>query len=367
MPAHRISFSWSTEARDERAAGARSLAERLRPCALDRAASARDAALEAARELAAWLAERPRGWGGAEDLASHGAELEQGLSAWVQAQAWRGACGLLVEAVRAAWALGGATALVEELAHWSAGRDELGRTWDGVPLSAGERLPGPEVLVPHALRDLERGDHLLVLGRSEAVLAALGAARRAGLEPRVTVAAGTPDHSGRRVARHLVNHGLAVRLIWDAAALGAVSEVDRVWLGTEAVGAGAFLGLVGSRLVAEEALRREVPLAVLATDDACVPGGALRLPTWGDEEGWSLWSQAPEGVELASQPFERVPAEAAPTWITCAGRESLAALCTRALRLELAPPCGPLDGPVAKEAGGDPRDLRQPTGDPYPS
>ncbi len=350
MPAHRISFSWSTDARDERSSGSRSLAERLKPCALDRAAAAREAALEAARELAGWVGERPRGWGAAgQELAESGSELERGWEAWVEAQGWRGACARLVEAVRSAWALGGRDALAEELSLWLAGRDDLGRTWSGAPLAPGERLPGPETVVPHALRDLERGDHVLVLGRSEAVLAALGAARRAGLEPRATVVAGAPDHSGKRVARHLVNQGLAVRLVWDAAALGAVSEVDRVWLGTEAAGAGEFLGLVGSRLVAEEALRREVPVALLATDDAVVPGGELRLPAWGEDEAWTLWSQAPEGVELSSQPYERVPASAAPTWITGAGRESLAALCTRALRLEPAPPCGPSGEAGARE------------------
>jgi len=344
MPAHRISFSWSTDARDAHTAAVRSLEERLRPCALDRAASAREVALEAARELSAWLSERPGDWeAGESGAAAAGAQLESGWSVWVEAQAWRGACALLVESMRGAFARGGRSALAEELSLWLAGGDDLGRAWSGEPLAPGVRLPGAEVVVPHALRDLERGDHILVLGRSEAVLAALGAARRAGLEPHATVVAGAPDHSGKRVARHLVNQGLPVRMIWDAAALGAVSEVDRVWLGTEAIGAGEYLGLVGSRLVAEEALRREVPVAVLATDDACVPGGELRLPSWGQEEGWTLWSQAPEGVELESQPLERVPASAAPCWITGAGRESLAALCTRAMRLELSPTCGPLE------------------------
>jgi len=349
MPAHRISFSWSPKAQGGRSDATAGLAERLRPCALDRAASAREVALEAAQELTTWIGQQPREWGSRDaDRLACGAELETGWSEWLRHQGWRGAGALLIDALRIAFATdeagqghGPREALLAELGAWTGEETSAARASDDRPTVVGRRTTDPEALVPHALRELERRDHVLVYGGSETVLAALCGAQQAGLYPQVTVAAGAPDHSGKRMARHLANHGLAVRLVWDAAALGAVAEADRIWIGTEAVGSGEFLALVGSRLLADEAARLEVPMSVLCTDEVCVPGGELRLPAWADDEGWGLWSQGPEGVELDSQPYERVPGGAVNTWITCEGHESLAQLCTRSLRLEPAPPCGP--------------------------
>ncbi len=349
MPAHRISFSWSPKAQGGGSDAAAGLAERLRPCALDRAASAREVAREAAQELTTWIGQQSREWGSAEaDRLACGEELEAGWSEWLHHQGWRGAGALLIDALRSAFAsdaaapkAGPRAALLAELEAWTNEGASAPPSSSEESTDSSPRTTAPEALVPHALRELERRDHVLVYGGSETVLAALCGAQQAGLYPQVTVAAGAPDHSGKRMARHLANHGLAVRLVWDAAALGAVAEADRIWIGTEAVGSGEFLALVGTRLLADEAARQEVPMSVLCTDEACVPGGNLRLPAWAGDEGWGLWSQGAEGVALDSQPYERVPGGAVNTWITCEGHESLAQLCTRSLRLEPAPPCGP--------------------------
>lgn len=332
MPAHRVHWSWSSSARQDPIEAARGLEERLRECAQDRAASARQVALEAAGILVAWLGERPRAWGeGDEGRARAAIELETGWAAWAQDQAWRGPCAQLLDDLRRTfhgcdWRRSGGLreALEQELEAWP---------------QLGERLADPAELVPHALRRLERGQTLLLYAPSEAVVAALGAAQRAGLDPELLLAQGAPDQSGPRAARELAACGLRVRLAWDAAVLGAVADVDQVWLETEALAPDVFAGLVGTSLLAGEAHRHEVPVHVLCTSDALLPAGAALLPAWGAEERWNLWSQGPRSVRVESQPFELASVDTVDLWITEAGPETLPGLCTRRLRTRAAAPC----------------------------
>lgn len=353
MSAHRISFRWSAKAEGGSAGAAAGLAERLRALSEDRAAHAQELVRETAGLLRSWVVERPRDWG--QDAIAAGAELETGLAEWNRSQSWRGSCATFVHHLRGSFAaLRGTHELREGLA------DELGE-WSQTPHPRGghalelehSKLPSPRDVVPHALRLIERGDEILVHGRSEVLIECLAAAQNAGLAPRVTLAVGGADQSGKRSARQLANQGIPVRLIWDAALTSAVCAADQVWLGTEGVGPAAFLSLLGSGAVLAEARRLEIPARVLCTSDVCLPGSQMELPAWAADESWNLWSQAPESVQLEAQPFEINDADGVTGWLTEEGPTDLVTLCTRHLVTEPADPCGPLLPPEHNPLPGD--------------
>jgi translation initiation factor 2B subunit (eIF-2B alpha/beta/delta family) len=219
-------------------------------------------------------------------------------------------------------------ALLAETRAWMVGAAELGHR---------ARWVEPARVVPHALRDLQREDCVLVHGYSSLCLSALIEAQNAGLAPRVLLSELAADASGKRMARELITHGVSVRLTWDLAAIAAVEAVDRVWLGCEAAGAGLCAAHVGTTLLLERAREAEVPTRVLATPTDLLPGGELELPAWGADEHDSLWCLAPEGVVLEAQPFELVDPDLADLWLTEAGPETFGEFCLRALRSEAAP------------------------------
>ncbi|MFN0007450.1 MAG: hypothetical protein ACKVXR_06035 [Planctomycetota bacterium] len=314
-----------------------SLRSRLEEVALDRAAPARQIVQETAGILRGWLLELP------PETPLGGSELEEELGPWIEDQAWRGPCALWLDSARRAWASpeeqpeGGARgsardSLVREAGAWCEERD----TGPGVD----RRLPSRAALASRAAADLGRGEVILVTAWSETVTLALEAAWRLGRRPEAVLVEGMPGMDGRRMARRLSRAGIPVTMTYDAALLDLVPRADRVWLSTEAIGAGAFLARRGTRCLLEECSRRDVPTRILATSDKLVPGGELRLPAWGDRDPWLLWEDAPEGVRLESQCFERVPLDLAGGLLTEMGFEKPSALHLRALRVDAAPPCG---------------------------
>jgi hypothetical protein len=360
-PSRRLPGAVSGDRSDRQDSVRPALAERLSEVAADRAASSERVVLETAGELLDWVLEHELAW----TFRDAGAELEHGLAEWKEAHAWRGAAGLFLDALRAAWRLGeglrragdeGATpreVLAQELGLWLAGRGEEGAgepvwpvwpVWDGQPLAPGLRLPRREALAARVLgpggRDLiDRGEVVFVPAFSETVCLALEAANGAGLAPEVVLPEGAPGLEGRRGARRLVGSGVKVRYVYDAAFAGLLARADRVWIGTEAIGVEGFLGRVGTRLLCEEAERREVPVQLLATSDKLVPGGALELPGWCRRDDWLLWEDAPDGVRLDPQAYEVVPHELCGCILTEEGVESAAALSMRRLRVEPQAPC----------------------------
>jgi len=266
--------------------------------------------------------------------------LERELTPTWAVHAWRApVAGLRLGLAAAARVPGTAQreALLEECALWCEDRcsEEGDGTWDGSPLGRGPRLPdrarvaAPFLEGPDAL---ERGEVVIVHGWSETVARTLEAAQRRGLAPEAIVSEGGADLGGRKLARRLAQAGVPVRFIFDAALPDAVRCADRVWLGTDAIGARAFVGRVGTRMLLQEARRAELSCAVLATSDKLMPGGELHLPAWCEDEPWLLWERPPAGVTIQSQAFEAVPLEHVDLFATEFGLESAAELSLRALR-----------------------------------
>ena len=346
--------------RAESAAG--DLAPRLAPLASDRASSSAQVVLESSAVLRDWFAER------AGESGLDGAEIESGLARWADEQAWRGACALWLDSLRRAWRrvagreepVRGAALLAEEMDRWAQDdeRDAEGelreratrRTpaspeipWNGEPLAPGRRLASRTELASRAAQDLGPGETVLVTSWSETVALSLETAWREGRRPEVLLVEGAPDLDGRRMARRLARSGIPVTMAYDSALVGLVPRADRVWLSTEAIGAGLCLGRIGTLALLEECQRRDVPVRLLATSDKLVPGGELRLPSWSERETWRLWEDPPEGVRLEPQMFERVPidrVELAGGFLSEHGRETAAVLHLRSLRVDAAPACG---------------------------
>ena len=309
----------------------------LTELARDRVTPARELVRQASERLAHGL---PSSAG--RDLTS---TLERALAPFEAAHGWRGTVAGWLATIREAAKFDGdpAEALAEELGLWAGGADDrrAERAWDGAALSPGTRLPERSLCAPALVsrgaggpRDgalgLARGEAILVHGDSETVAVVLEEVQSRGLAPHVLVTEGGPDLSGRRLAARLAARGLPVTYMYDLAALDAVRRADRVWVGTESIGAADFLGRVGTRALLEEARRLEVPTSLVATSDKLMPLGALVLPAF--DENWLLWERAPEGVRIESAFYEAVPLELVDCLATEVGLESAAELSLRCLR-----------------------------------
>ncbi|HJP00924.1 MAG TPA: hypothetical protein QF764_04080 [Planctomycetota bacterium] len=296
---------------------AEALREALSAGAEDRASTAQALAAEAAECLRDWM----RAIGESVSAPQLGAHFVAGLATWRAVHGWRAPCERLC------------VALDELLASCSP--DEMRAALDA-ELNAwttpGERMPSRRAVCAGAVALLGQGETVLAHGFSETVADACEAAQAAGRAVEVTLAEGAPDLGGQRMASRLAAAGLAVRLVHDAALLACVRDADRVWLGAETVGAGCFVARVGARALLEEARRQEVPSAVLATSDKLAPEGEARLPDWCEGEPWLLWHDAPEGVVVERQLYERVPLGLVDDWLTEVGLERPADIFVRGLR-----------------------------------
>jgi hypothetical protein len=329
---------WRPDQAAELPASGPALSERFAALAGDRASSARELVLEGTELLAQWAHAQN---GNFENECAH-RELDLGLEAFERAHAWRGPVARWLAALRGVFDLARERAglsarelLLEELGLWQGGEQGEGatETWRGDPLAPGVRLPersaGARAIAP----EIGREEIFLVHGWSETVAVALETLFGLGLAPRVLLSEGGADLGGRRMARRLSATGLDVELVYDLALFDRLPEADRMWLGTEAIGAGAFLARRGTHALLAEARREGVECTVVTTSDKLTPGGELALPGWPLEERWILWEDAPSRVELDSQTHERVPFALAGDFLTEIGREGAADLALRALPL----------------------------------
>ncbi len=291
------------------------LADDLLATLENRGLTAADLVRKVARETSAWLNAE-----GCPDGGVGVALLDHELTLLRSAHAWRGPVARFLgalEAVAAAIPDDGKPALREALStecvRWVDGAPELlpdrGRCASAL-LDGGSILPAA---------GLESGEVILIHGWSETVARGVELAQAKGITPEIIVSEGGPDLGGRRLARRLVASGLAVRFIYDAALVDAVRRVDRLWLGTEAIGAREFIGRVGTRAALERARELDIPSAVIATTDKITPDGQVTEPTWAADEPWHLWEGAPHGVTVESQSFESVPLDLAGAFATNEG------------------------------------------------
>ncbi|MBK7642638.1 MAG: hypothetical protein IPJ19_06235 [Planctomycetes bacterium] len=363
MPSRRFTYLWVQDgipARrflDERSAP---LEERLAALARDEGRAVEALVLDAAHAVFGWALEHDAAW----QAPIAGAEFELGVEEFEARQGWRGMTAIFLDSLRLAWgrcAQGASllprSALSEEAGMWIWSQREdleswpdLAGAWNGEALAAGRRSASRAEHGRAAAAELENDETILVHGFSEALARALEEAQRAGKRPRILCGEGLPLLEGRRLARRLAPLELPITLAYDAQIADLVLEADRVWIASEAVGARALVAQAGARRIAREALEHDVPLQVLASSDALLPGGRLELPEWMAHERSLLWVEAPRTVELRTSFLEELPLEDVPGFLTEAGAENAEELFLRALRLERAPLCAPRSEPHAVAA-----------------
>lgn len=335
METPRRTFRWSPAPANESTRPAE-LKELLRELVDDRASSARELVREANREILDWLATRPSSWSFSEARA----ELARGLAELAEAHRWRaGVAGWLdaltelVETDR--WShVPARDAVAEECGLWLGGANASDDPWSGEPLAPGVRLADPQDAADSALEGMAFGEVVLAHGYSEALVAAFLAAHARGLGPTPVISEGGPELHGRRLATELARAGLEPRLVHDLALQREVAYADRLWLVTESVGAESLVAPIGTRALAEEARRREVPVVVPTTTEILAPAGAAALPPWGERERWLLWQDAPAGVRVEACPWEHVPLDLVDHFATERGRLTVGELSLAALRTE---------------------------------
>jgi len=149
------------------------------------------------------------------------------------------------------------------------------------------------------------GAHVLTLSRSGTVL---GALRRADPSPTVTVAVSEPGGEGVGVAERLLDAGLDVTLIPDAAVARRLDEttVDAVLVGADTVlPSGAVANKVGTYSAALAARRADVPVyAACAVDKISVDDEAS------DESAPARTVyDGPADLEVWAPRFDTTPAE----------------------------------------------------------
>lgn len=337
-----LSEGFSRPSQERLAAG--TLAARLEVAQKDRVSTSLELVHEAAKEIHGWLRNATTKVS-AQEL---GRELEAGLAPWALAHDYRGGCARFLDGLRSAFWFGARSGeerlselLQEELGLWTWTTPQLlGTTpWNGEPLAQGPRMCLGDEVSEHASALLGVDHVVCVHGGSELVASALEYAREEGKRPYAYVSEGGPDGSGRRMATRLAQAGVAVTFCYDHALPEYIEHADRVWIGSEAIGAESALARVGTARLLDSAREHGIPVEVLATADDLVPGGELALPTWCLEEPWLLWEYAPEGIRLETQLYEKVSFDLIDAFLTDAGRERPAEFHLRALRTTKSLPC----------------------------
>ena len=123
-----------------------------------------------------------------------------------------------------------------------------------------------ELVAHFAVRRIEYGDTILTNSYSTTVITALKKAKQLGKNIRVFIAESRPGLEGLKAAKELDEAGIPVTLFVDSAVRYFMKEVDKVFVGAEAIAAnGAVVSKVGTSLIALAAHEARVNVFVLAS------------------------------------------------------------------------------------------------------
>ena len=156
------------------------------------------------------------------------------------------------------------------------------------------------MLAQHALRVAEgalgligEGSRIVTISNSSTVQHALIHAQRAGRRLEVICAKSRPSLEGREQAALLMNCGLSVTLLEDAAAIEAAAHADLVLVGADMLTNRGLINKIGTRPMAMVAREAGVPFYTLCGSEKFLPPG-FRPHQQPDMSVEDIWSDAPD-------------------------------------------------------------------------
>jgi len=158
-----------------------------------------------------------------------------------------------------------------------------------------------------AARLIKEGSVVLTHSRSSTVLAAFKKARAEGRSFRVIATESRPAFEGRRLAAALVELGINVVFVADAAAALELSRADFVLIGADAITPQYLVNKIGTRMIALAA--REIGRPVYALSDNSKLINTDLFPNAEDDrhDAAELWADPPPGVAVVNRYFEPAP------------------------------------------------------------
>src|SRR5215217_1178805 len=172
------------------------------------------------------------------------------------------------------------------------------------------------MLAQHALRVAEgalgligEGSRIVTISNSSTVQHALIHAQRAGRRLEVICAESRPSLEGRAQAAVLMNCGLSVTLLDDAAAINAAAHADLALVGADMLTNRGLINKIGTRPMAIIAREAGIPFYTLCGSEKFLPPGFQPR----QEPNLSLddvWSDAPDHAGSVAHFFDFTPLEA---------------------------------------------------------
>ena len=148
------------------------------------------------------------------------------------------------------------------------------------------------------------GARILTHSRSSTILSALVAAHNAGTRLAVIATESRPLLEGRTLAEELINKGLSVTLIADAAAASAIETATCILVGADRVTPLVVANKIGTRLIALAAAEQRVPAYAVADSSKFISAPDPRVFMEAGRPPDELWPNAPAGVLVLNRYFE---------------------------------------------------------------
>jgi translation initiation factor eIF-2B subunit delta len=171
------------------------------------------------------------------------------------------------------------------------------------------------MLAQHALRVAEgalgligEGSRIVTISNSSTVQHALIHAQRAGRRLEVICAESRPSLEGREQAALLMNCGLSVTLLDDAAAIKAAAHADLALVGADMLTNRGLINKIGTRPMAMVAREAGVPFYTLCGSEKFLPPG-FRPHQHPDIPVEDIWSDAPDHAGSVAHFFDFTPLE----------------------------------------------------------
>lgn len=176
----------------------------------------------------------------------------------------------------------------------------------------------PNRIAEHAAKIITKPSCILTMSRSSVVEHIILRLERSGKLKRVIQLESRPALEGRLNAERLLDHGIQVTVIPDAAIGFWIDSADYVFVGADAVAVdGSFMGKIGCRPLALLAEKSGVPFYVAAERLKFVQELAAEREVnqkfSGDLIGWGILS---EHLILSNIIFERTPGDLVSGFIT---------------------------------------------------